>query len=279
MLASLTLMTFLMQAAPEQTGAVALVTRRSGATAPIAANILRDLRKALADAGVQSPLSNEELSQQLIGLGIKDPKSCEGKKPCVLELGRQLKVAYVVSVSVGQIAKDISISLETIRISDGARVSDATVIVAIKELGSVPAAVTPFARKTGELLAPPPVKVADAPKAEPQVATPVLTPEPPPTPPPSVVVAAEPRSRVPAVVVGGGALAAGVATAFFAVSGFGDMARLNRGDVPQSKAQALADSANTQLSIALACGVTTAVLGTLAGVLLGTSGSTERAPQ
>src|SRR3954469_1223082 len=115
MTASLLLMMLFSQA-PEQRGAVVLLTRRTGATAAVSSVIIRDLRKALADAGVGSPLTPEELARRLLALGVKDSTSCDGKKACVLELGRQLGVPIVVAVSLGQIAKDLSIHVEALRV-------------------------------------------------------------------------------------------------------------------------------------------------------------------
>ena len=51
------LLTILLHQAPPQRGAVVLLTRRAGVTAPAADAVIGQLRRALSYAGVESPIA------------------------------------------------------------------------------------------------------------------------------------------------------------------------------------------------------------------------------
>ena len=266
---------------PEQPGAVVLLTRRTGASEAVGNGVVRDVRKALAAAGVGSPLTPEGLNKKLLSLGVKDSKSCEGKRACVLELGKQLGVANVVSLSVGQIATDVAIRIEAFRISDGAKLAEDTVAIGANDLRGVEGALGPFAHKLLDALASP--RVVDAPRVEPLPTAPLLIPEP---IPPGVTLtpAPPPPSRVPAFIAGGATVLGLGATAFFAGTGFSLKGQVNEGMNTGGRivsvhtiadAQAIADSANTRLTIGLVCGVTTVLLATATAILWGASSPHE----
>jgi hypothetical protein len=253
-----------------------LVTRRATVSVANANTLAKELRKSLADAGVAAPFAPDQLQRKLLALGVKDAKSCDGKRACAIELGRQLGVATVVSLSLAQISKDVSIYAEALRISDGAKLADETWVITADDASTAAQLFGPFSLRVHDALAP--KEQAPAKPLEEAVAAP--PPPPPPAPsvtaPPAEVTAPPPatRSRVPAFVTGGATLLAGAAAIAFTVSGFADKSQLAMTvpNVTYSDAQALAASANTKATIALVCAITAAVLAAVTAVLFGTSG-------
>jgi hypothetical protein len=263
--------------------ALVLVTRRANVSVATANTLAKELRQSLADAGVTSPVPPEQLQRKLQALGVKDAKSCDGKRPCALELGRQLGVATVVSFSLAQISKDVSIYAEALRVSDGTKLAEETWVITADDASTAAALFAAFSLRVHDALAP----KEQTPAKPPEQAVAPPPPPPPPAPtvtaPPPDVTAPPPanRSRVPAFVAGGATLLAGAAAIAFAVSGFADKSQLDARTViggvmfptvTYSDAQALAASANTKATIALVCAITAAVLASLTAVLFGTSG-------
>jgi hypothetical protein len=261
--------------------AVVLVTRRATVSVANANTLAKELRKSLADAGVASPLSPEQLQRKLLALGVKDAKSCDGKRPCAIELGRQLAVTTVISLSLAQISKDVSIYAEALRVSDGAKLADETWVINADDAATAAQLFAPFSVRVHDALAP----REQAPSKPPEEA---VAPPPPPPPPPAPSVTAPPpevtapppagHSRVPALLTGGATLVAGAAAIAFTVSAFADKSQLDARtgvmfpNITYSDAQALAASANTKATIALVCAITAAVLAALTAVLFGRSG-------
>jgi hypothetical protein len=194
-------------AGPEGEQTVVLLSRRTATSAAVAKGVTADASRLLASEGVPLAMSTEAALQQLARISVKDSASCNGKKACLAELGRQLKVPWVVLVSVAVIDHELSVGLELLRVSDETVVETDSLLLPRK--GKLDAALLQgFAGKVKSKLAPPPPPTPEVKKDEPprQVDAPVaaeLTPQkteepllPPPPPPPA-------RSRAPSLVLGG----------------------------------------------------------------------------
>ena len=93
-----------LSAPPEQ--AVVLVGRRTAVSAPAAKVLAVDASNILESAGVPIALPADKALQQLTRVSVKDTSSCNGKRACLAELGRQLKVPWVVLLSVAAIDQE-----------------------------------------------------------------------------------------------------------------------------------------------------------------------------
>jgi hypothetical protein len=263
--------------APE---AQVLLTKRAGASAQLTESIARELRKALSYSGVEPSIPPAELSARLLAVGVKDPTSCDAKPGCAIELGKQLKVPLVVSLSVKQAAGDLTVRVEALRTSDSELVAEDTVMLAPNQLGPLFTSLAPFARGVRQAISP--VRLApravDAPKKEPKNVPVALVPEPPVTQPvvPTSVAVAKP-SPMPAIAAGGATVVALGATAFFLSSGLAVKSQLDQridlgggqqGSIlTHSEAEQLAQSANGRLTAGVLCAVTTVALGAVTGFL------------
>lgn len=200
-------------AAPEGEQTVVLVGRRTAVTPAITKGLAADTYKLLDAEGVKLAMTNEEALKQLTRVSVKDSASCNGKKACLSELGRQLKVPWVVVLSIAAIEQELSIGLELVRVSDETVVETDSLLLPRK--GKLDASqLSGFAQKVKARLNPPPPtpEVKDVKKDDAPVAT-DLTPKktqepepllPPPPPPPQ-------RSHVPSFVLGGAGLASLIA--------------------------------------------------------------------
>lgn len=253
------------------TSAVVL-TRRTGVSASEGQNISAQLATVLGQAGLPAPMPAESMAVQLKKLGIPDPSSCAGRKRCVTELGKQLAVTWVFSVSVARVDKDRSVGIELVNVEDGTTLEKDAVLL------------SPGASMSGELLtgfvdrvrarlpAPPkpdaPVAVVTTP-VEPPPVEPIVTPPPP--PPPAVE---PPRSHTASIVlaiVGAAALVGSGVTLTLgllerraiqsAVSGDG-ADRVS--SLTFTEATRRNGAANTQLILAGAFGALALALGTIA---------------
>lgn len=191
-------------AAPDGEQTVVLLGRRTAAPAATAKALTSDASKVLASEGVSLAMTNEAAMQQLSRISVKDSANCNGKKACLAELGRQLKVAWVVLLSVAIIDSELSIGLELLRVSDETVVETDSLLLP-KKAKLDASLLQAFAARVKNRLSPPPPpelkkeepKKDDAPLAA--DLTPKNTEEPllPPPPPPPA------RSHVPSLVMGG----------------------------------------------------------------------------
>jgi hypothetical protein len=294
------LLVLLLQQTPPPRTALVLVTRQIGVNKDISAQVTRDLRKALAFEGIDAPFGPDALPAKLLAAGLKDPKDCAGKKECIVGAGTKLGVTHLVSLGLQQVGIEVTITVEALRLIDGERFAADVFTVPANQLGGVFTAFAPFAGRVHDALsprklpgatvavAPGPAVVAtpapaDAPKKE--APPPKLVPAPVVTGAPPQVVATKSgltAPRVGAIVVAGAGVAALVVSAILIGTGTSTKARLDQRVVTGSdqqglplthaQAQAVAGSANAQLSGALACGVAAIALGTGAGLLWVRSG-------
>lgn len=243
--------------AAEPTTAVVLV-RRTSVPAPEAVTLTERVAQSLALPG---QLESAEVSRRLVALAMKDGTGCGGKASCHVELGRQLKVDWVVLVSVSQLGEDQSLALELLSVASEGVVENEAVLLPSR--GEVPKSVLEgFAQRVKGRIRP----SSDAPR------TTSLTPNV--TPAPIVMAPVAEPNRAPSLVLGGvgvAALAAGVALLINGVS-LQDQARasttgsdgVRRSELPASKAQSVLDAGTLQLGLAGASGVAAIALGAVA---------------
>lgn len=187
--------------------AVVLVGRRTAVPVASARTLALDTSKALADGGVPIALDPDAALKQLARVSVKDSASCNGKRSCLAELGRQLKVAWVVVLSAASMDGEQSVGLELLRVADEAVVDTDSLLLPKK--GRVDASgLTAFTAKVKARVLPASESPAETPPLVSDTPTePKLTPAPV-EPPPSVTEPAVARSHVPSFVLGGAAVAA-----------------------------------------------------------------------
>lgn len=236
----------------EPTAAVVLA-RRTAVPPAEAQALTAAVLQQLTGSALPGVLDATETERRLARLGLGDALLCEGKGPCLAELGRQVEVAFLVLVSASQVGSEQSLALELFRVAD-ARVPVQESML-LPQRGEVPPSlVERFAGRSLVHRRPP---TPDAPVAE----KPALAPPTPPPPPPRAVapLPAPRRPLTPFVLGGAGVVALGAGVALL-VAGLGARATLSLG-TPQpdgtvhspltgSEAQAAAQAAGLQLGLA-----------------------------
>lgn len=270
--------------APAQTRpevAVVLSTRRPKVDA-IAGKIAERAQAALVNEGIDSPLDPPAATRKLRTLGYSDPRKCQGAVPCLARLAKLLGPdAIVIGVDVGQIARSLAIHIDAVTAS-GDTLASLDLTSSVDQWPSeLSAPLAGLARKVADKLAPPaqeaptPPVASDAPVAPPHDSAP----SPPPLPTaetsatnPVVVTSAPPkRSLAAPIAVGATAVAAFAVAGVFGGLGLQDMNTFNASrypvggqtasTLPQSRLDALSNSANTRFTIALSAAVVGAALG------------------
>ncbi|MFO0594947.1 MAG: hypothetical protein U0228_06575 [Myxococcaceae bacterium] len=249
--------------------AAVVLARRTSVSPADASALLDKVSNAVAGPDF---LPFADSQKRLAALGLKDATNCNGGADCHVEVARQLKVSWLVLVSVSQIGTDQSLALELFRVGKAEVVERESLLLARR--GDVtPAQLDAFVKKVGSRIgsssAEPP-KDAPLVKSDPVITPPntgpdttvPLTPEPP------------PRSHAASIVVGGLGIAALSVGVGFLVSGLAQRGRLSTG-VPGSdgltyseftgaEAQRLNDGASVEFGIAGASAAVGAALLTTA---------------
>lgn len=264
-----TLLPALLAADPSTAAVLARRTNVSGAEAN---SLAAQAAAALSADGVPM-LPDAELARRLTRLGLKDASTCGGKTACLTEVGRQLKLDWLVSVSVSRLENDRSVALELLKLSAGTVVEKESLLLPAKTklTADLLEGFSQRVKLALGLVTPPPVEPPKPPDA------PVVT-KLEPVKPPDVVIPAPPppRSHRTSFVLGGAAVAAlGTAAALLAV-GLSTQASLSTGtsnpdgrlrsELTGSEAQARANAAGLQLGLAGAAAAVGAGLGTAAVV-------------
>lgn len=189
-------------AAPEGEQAVVLVARRTAVTPAVARALVADASSLLEAAGVPVAMAPDKALQQLARVSVKDTASCNGKRACLAELGRQLKVPWVVLISVASIEQELSLGFELLKVSDETVVETDSLLLARKDKLDA-ALLSGFAGRVKGRLVPvvEPKPVADVPLEAKLVPRPTEEQTLPPPPLPE-------RSHVPSLVLGGAGVAA-----------------------------------------------------------------------
>lgn len=189
--------------------------------------------------------------------------TCEGKRECLLAATKTAGLPALVAVTVAYGKKQTTLDLEALRVGDGATVSQLTFSVAIRLSETDRAAVRKFGAQLAASLA---ETKTDAPLAEPKPDLVVVT------PPPKLELVPAPeapkRSRVPAWVLGGGAVASAVTSGVFLGLAASEQAALYapraQPDFTRSEAEGRAAAANTAYTVSLATGIAAGALATAA---------------
>lgn len=219
-----------LSAPPEQ--AVVLVGRRTAIAAPAAKVLAADASNILEGAGVPIALAPDKALQQLSRVSVKDTSSCNGKRACLAELGRQLKVPWVVLLSVAVIDQELSVGLELLKVADETVVETDSLLLPKK--GKLDASLLAgFAGRVKSKLVPAPVAAVVEEKTPDVPVEPKLVPqvtEPPPTLPPAVPPPAPARSHAASFVLGGLGVASLIAGGVLLAVGAGARGPLTAGD-------------------------------------------------
>ena len=259
----LTLAMLSLLAVDEPSGGVALVLARRTALGPADASALQSqLSGALSEAGVPL-LAPAEVRRRLARLGLDDATSCKGKAECLTELGRQLQVRWLVTISLSELDADRSVGLELLDVDAGLVVEREAVLLTPRTKLEA-ALFADLSRRVQAHLAPSaasPAELKAAPVPVPPPATGLL---PMPQPAPRVQ-----PSRVVLLSTGAALLAA---TVVLLTAGLVTRGRLSQGDrgadglvrstLSAGEARQLSRDASLELSAAGGAGLVALGLGT-----------------
>lgn len=210
------LLVFALGAAAPARVALVPVVRPALITAPEAARIARQVRRALErDVAFAAPA---EVSAALEG---EDPARCEDDRACFARLGRKAGAWAVVRLEAAEVAGSLTVVLQAIDTASAEELAEAHFTVATAEFeNEAPARLAALAAKLAASAPPPPV--SDAPvvaQAEP-ASPPASALVPARAAPPAPALVERPRARrgpLAPVLAGAGAAAfAGAAAGFFA---------------------------------------------------------------
>jgi hypothetical protein len=198
-----------------------VLARRTNVSAPEAAALTTRAAAALQLPGAVEPA---EVLLRMGRLGLRDATSCKARDVCLAELGRQLQVGWLVLVSLSQLGEERSLGLELLQVA-AEKVVDREAVLLPPRAGLDPALLEAFRGRVASRLA----TAADAPRLDPRL----LSPGPGASSPLGSLAAAEaaPRSRTPALVMGGAGIALVVASVALLVVGLGTRAQLSQGEL------------------------------------------------
>lgn len=251
-----------------------VLSRRVSVPPAEAQAVVKEATTLLLEAG--APLVDAaEAGQRLSKLGLKDATTCNGKPVCHAEFGKQLKVSWLMLVSVSRVAGDRSLALELFDVA-GKVVADRESLILPKGTALTRAPLEDFAARLKARLAPAPAEIPPAKLETDTPSKPSLTPENAVTALPPPLPAPEPKSHAASFVLGGAGVAAlGAAVALFVV-GATTQAQVQgtagadgrvRSTLTGSEAQAAANAASLQLGLGGAAAAVGLGLGTTAVVL------------
>ncbi len=216
-------------APPEVDQTVVLVSRRTAVTPAQARTLALDGSKYLAAAGVSVAMSPDAALTQLARVSVKDTASCNGKRACLAELGRQLKVPWVVLISVASIDKELAVGLELLRVADETVVETDSLLLGRKARLEADQLAGFAARVKGRLVPVPVAAVQTPPVATDVPTTTVLVPAQTASTTVTVTPSPAPRSHAPSFVLGGVGLASLIAGATLVILGASARAPLTAG--------------------------------------------------
>lgn len=246
---------------------VVVVTRRTGVSVADAQALANQVSTALSEQSVPLALAPDAAAAQLKKLGLPDAASCAGKRDCIVELGRQLRVTWVFSVSVARVEKDRSMSIELVNVEDATTLEKDGLVLGAKNAVTAEQLATFITAVKKRLAPPPPVDAPVVVKTTPKpVEPPIDLPPPPPPPTPE-------RSHVGSFVLGG--LAAGALIGAGVTLGLGFMKRaeltstISGGVSTQTRSMAtlINTDANTRFILSAALGAVAVALGTIAVIV------------
>jgi hypothetical protein len=106
-------------AASSSPPAAMLLTKRMGFSVAEGSAVVSQVNEALNAGGLSFSVSPDRVAGVLKTVGLVDAAVCASKRDCVVELGRQLKVEWVIALSMMKVETDRSIGLELVRVADG----------------------------------------------------------------------------------------------------------------------------------------------------------------
>jgi hypothetical protein len=236
-----------------------------------------ELKKSLASidaelARLPGAWSLDETQKRLKAAGKGDTASCAGKSPCLLDLARNVKARWLVTISVSKIGRDRAWAIAAFESASGTQL---TVEEWLDETNAdVTTPVSSFVKRLGPLLVvnDTPVAVVLDPRPQPPLPPP---PPPPPESVPAVGVVADASRPLPRVLLISAAVVA-AASVGLAIGASVTAAPLNQvtttpdglrlSSLSQSEATQRATTANVLTGAAVAAGVAAAGLGV--GVVL-----------
>ncbi len=140
-----------------------LLTKRGATAQEVANDALRAVELALKSAEVQFAFPPTETEARIAALGVESGTSCEGKRKCVLELARQLRLPSVVAVTVATLGGELAIHVELLDVSEGKVLAEETVVVLLTARGELSRAFERFGKQVSEVLG---ARAAKLPSAE-----------------------------------------------------------------------------------------------------------------
>lgn len=196
--------------------------------------------------------------------------TCDGNRECLLAGAKAAQLPGLVAVTIAYKKKQATLDLEGLRTSDGTTAAQLTFTVTGRLSDADRAAVRQF---SAQLVAALEEKPKDAPVAETPSPLPRLEPVASPDREPAAVTAAQvkpQRSKAPAWILGGTALAAGATAGVFLGLARGAHTELevNPAQYTRAEAQNSVAEANRNYSIALGAGLAAGALATAAIIAL-----------
>ena len=277
------------QAAEVRTPVAVVMTSKRPGSETSAAKIAQRVFDSFKREGVTGLLDDAASGKELRSAGFSDPKSCQGSRACLAKLAILIGPhAVVVGIDVGKVGKTLAIHLEavaadrteslgTLDVSsslDGwSDAMSAPIVVFVRDVK----AGLELKKKVVALETPPPPPPAEVAKTDAPKKT-ELTPRPKEGTAGELVEQPQPgKPRVAAWVFAGTAAAtAGVAVAFGVMSGNAksqfdaslvDLGGGTRGSrLPETEAKALANTANTDATVAITSGIVSAALTAAAAI-------------
>ena len=244
-----------------------VLVRRTAVTPAEATALMGKVTQRLAVPGL---LEYSESQRRLSAFALKDGTTCGGKSDCHAELGRELKVSWLVLVSVSQIAQDQSLALELFKV-DSEQVLERESLLLPKRGEVPPAMLDNFAARVSERVLP---SVVQPKRLDVPVVTTLLRPV---EVKSSLLPQPAPRSHAGGVVLSAVALAALGAGVGLLVNGLSTRGRLTQGvpgedgrirsDLSGSEAKSLNESASLQLGLAVGAGALGLGLGATAVIV------------
>lgn len=188
---------------------------------------------------------------------------CEGKRECLVDAARTAGLPAIVSLTIASGRKQTTLDLEAVRVRDAVVIGQLTFVSTGRMGEAEKTQVRAFARQLFDaLVEPEPVPTTDVPLAK----APVLVPENVDAGVNLLATAPTPRSRVPAYVMGGGALAGAITSGVFLGLATGARSELENqpeaANITRAQANQLAATANTDYTVALAAGIAAGALAT-----------------
>jgi len=95
-----------------------VVTRREGASAEEAAELVARIHAQLVGGGLGPLMPLEEARQRLERVSISDPAACEGRHDCAVDLGQLLDAPVIIALELGALRRVWAVHLEVFSVTD-----------------------------------------------------------------------------------------------------------------------------------------------------------------